>query len=109
VAVLGEILVRVGVGFGGGGAGLIVKIFTAVRSLAGICAVSVVLLMKVVVLADPFHRTEEVLTQLDPETVSVNAGLPAVVELGAIAAKIGAGFPTVNDRMEEVPPPGAGL
>jgi len=115
VAVLGEMLARAGAGFGGGGSALIEKgrpvevpppgagfttvtvaIFTVVKSLAGICAVSVVVLINVVVLADPFHWTVAELAKLDPVTVSVNEELPTTVKVEESAVKAGSGFPTVN-------------
>ena len=81
-------------------------IFTVDRSLAGISAVSVVLLTRVVVRADPFHWTMELLMKFEPLTVSVNAGLLTVVELGEIVVKTGTGLPTVNVIPEEIAPPG---
>src|SRR5262249_55617512 len=53
-------------------------------SVAGIKAVSLVILLKVVVRSDPFHWTVEPETKLDPFTVSVKTGLPATAELGLI-------------------------
>ena len=81
------------------GAGLktvTLAIFTVDRSLAGISTVSVVLLTKVVVRADPFHWRTELATKFDPLTFSVNAGLLTVVELGEIEVKTGTGLPMVN-------------
>lgn len=68
-----------------------VDVPTELRSLAGIRAVSVVLLTKVVVMADPFHWMTELATKFDPVAVSVNAGLPTMVELGERVIKTGAG------------------
>ena len=52
--------------------------FTEVRSVAGICAVRVVLFTKPVVLgATPFQRMVELAVKLRPVTVSVKAGDPA--------------------------------
>src|SRR5438105_4982477 len=66
-------------------------------SEAGIEAVSCVLLTNVVGRSDPFHRTVAVIRRPPkplPFTVSVNAGPPAVAEVGLIAEIIGAARPT---------------
>lgn len=62
--------------------------------------------------APPFHRTEEPVTKLLPFTVRVNAGPPAVAELGEMEVIVGTGLLAglmVKVWAEEVPPPGAGL
>ena len=61
-------------------------------SVAGIEAVSVVLLTKLVVLVDPFQRIVEELMKFVPVAVNVNAGPPAVAVLGLIVVRVGAGF-----------------
>ena len=131
VVVLGAMLASVGTGFGGGGGDAIVKVFAVevpppgagvktvtaavpddTRSLGGIIAVSVELLMYAVVLGAPFHRTVELEMKLLPLTVSVKPGSPAVAVLGEIKARIGAGFGAtliVKIWLAEVPPPGVGL
>jgi hypothetical protein len=78
-------------------------------SLAGIAAVSWVLLLKVVVRFEPFTRTTDPDTKLLPFTVSVNAALPAVTVLGKMLVSEGAGFATLTVSWPEVPPPGAAL
>ena len=82
---------------------------TEAISLAGIEAVSFVALLKVVGRSDPFHWTVEPETKLDPETVSVKAGPPALVEVGLIPEIDGTGFWMVKDWALESPPPGLGL
>ena len=61
-------------------------------SPAEIEAVSVVALLKVVGRSDPFHRTVEPETKFKPETVSVKAGPPALVEVGLIPEVNGMGL-----------------
>jgi hypothetical protein len=51
-------------------------------SLAGMAALSWVALTKVVVTAAPFHSTTDPFTNPAPFRVSVNAGPPAIAELG---------------------------
>jgi hypothetical protein len=63
----------------------------AAMSAAVIAAVNRVLLTKVVVRADPFHFTVEVLTKLLPLTVSVKAAPPAVADAGLRLVIMGAG------------------
>jgi hypothetical protein len=59
-------------------------------SVAGIAAVSWVLLTNVVVRFDPFHLIVELETKLEPLTVKVKAGPPAFAELGLILLNTGA-------------------
>src|SRR5690242_6707412 len=65
----------------------VLTITTAVPGFAIIpvptLAVSRVLSTKLVGSAVPFHRTTEVASKSDPETVSVNAGDPAITVAGA--------------------------
>ena len=64
-------------------------------SAAVIAAVSRVLLTKVVVLAEPFHRTVEPLMKLLPLSVRLKVAPPAVAELGEMPDKAGAGLTEV--------------
>src|SRR5437870_1932470 len=61
-------------------------------SLAGIAAVSCVLLTNVVVRGAPFHCTLEPPTNPWPVTFSVNAPLPAAAELGLSEPTAGTGL-----------------
>ncbi len=65
---------------------------SVIRSLAGICAVSWVLLTKFVVRLAPFHRTVAPLTKPAPVTVSVNAEPPPLAEAGFKPLSVGSGF-----------------
>jgi hypothetical protein len=65
-------------------------------SLAGMEAVSLVALLKVVVRSDPFHRTVALETKLDPLTVRAKPGSPASAELGLIPEINGTGLLTVS-------------
>ena len=76
---------------------------------AGMAALSWVLLTNVVVRVEPLTCTTEPLTKLPPLTVSVNAPLPAVVLLGEMFDKDGAGLTTASVNGDDVPPPGAAL
>src|SRR5882724_6795831 len=78
-------------------------------SLAGIAAVSCVLLTNVVLRLEPFTRTREPETKLLPLRVSVNAPLPALTLDGEILESEGDGLLTASVKAPEVPPPGAGL
>ena len=63
---------------------------------------------KVVVRGEPFHLTVAPLTKLLPLTVNVNAGPPAVAELGLKVVSVG-GLPelsTVNETALESFPSG---
>ena len=74
------------------------------RSLAGIDAVSWLLLTSVVVRLEPFTWTTDPLTKFVPFTVSVNAGPPTVVEFGEMLVSEGTGLLTVKLRAALVPP-----
>ena len=78
-------------------------------SVAGIEAVSVALLEKVVVRGAPFQFTTEVARKPEPFTVSVKAGSPAVALAGTMEVTIGFGFLIVNVSEFDAPPPGPGL
>jgi len=123
-AVLGDRELSVGLGFGavianvcglevpppGAGLKTVTEAVPAVAmSAAVICAVSCVLLPKVVVLALPFQRTTDELLKFVPVTVSVNAGSPAVLLLGEIEVSVGAGLLMVKVWVPDVPPPGVGV
>jgi len=68
----------------------------AVRSLAGIAAVTCVELMKVVVRLEPLKRTTELEMKLVPFTVSVNAPLFCALLVGEMLVVVGTGFVTVK-------------
>ena len=78
-------------------------------SLAGIEAVSCVLLTNVVVRFEPFTWTTDPFTKFEPLAVSVKAGPPAVAVLGEMLASDGGELVTVKVSAVDVPPPGAGL
>src|SRR5207247_9886627 len=78
-------------------------------SAAAIAAVSCVALTKVVVLAEPFHRTVAPLTKFVPVTVRVNAAPPEVVLDGLRLVMAGTGLLTVKASVLGVAPPGEGL
>ena len=64
------------------------------------------------VLSAPFHRTLDPETKLEPVTVRVKAGPPAVPELGEVEVRVGTGLLTavmVKVCAPDVPPPGVGL
>ena len=61
-------------------------------SLAGMDAVKLVALFRLVVRFDPFHRTVEPETKFEPLTVRANSGLPAMAEFGLIPVMAGTGF-----------------
>ena len=67
------------------------------------------LLTKLVVRSDPFHRTTDPETNPEPLTVSVKARPPAVALDGESEVIDGAGLLMVNVAPLDVPPPGAGL
>ena len=82
----------------------------AVKSPAGITAVTWALLTNVVGRADPFHWTIEAGINPLPLKVSVNAAELIAAEAGWIAANTGAGFAEIaNVALAEAPPPGAGF
>ena len=64
-------------------------VLMAVKSLAGIVAVSCVLLTNVVVRGEPPHNTVAPATKLDPVTAKVNVGLPGVADEGLIELRVG--------------------
>jgi hypothetical protein len=78
-------------------------------SLAGIVAVSNVVLVEVVVRSAPFQRTTEPDMKPVPLIVRVNAGPPAVAEPGLSPLIAGTGLLTGKLTALEDPPPGAGL
>src|SRR5882724_2114757 len=78
-------------------------------SLAGIAAVSWVLLTNAVLLLELFTRTTELATKLPPLSVSVNPALPALILAGEILESEGDGLLIVRARAAEIPPPGAGF
>jgi hypothetical protein len=88
-----------------------VAVPAAARSAAGIVATSSVALLNPVLRGLPFQFTTEEAMKLLPEMVRVVAAVPAAMELGDIAASIGAGFTSPIGRVAvlEMPPPGAGL
>jgi hypothetical protein len=71
---------------------------TVATSAAGIAAVSWELLTNVVVRFEPFHLTVEFETKLEPLTVNVKAGPPAIAELGLRLLRIGAVAVTAKER-----------
>ena len=78
-------------------------------SVAGIEAVSCVLLTNCVVRCAPFHQTVEELRNPVPLTVRVNAAPPTVTEFGLRLVIVGAGLLMAKLRLFDVPPPGEGL
>jgi hypothetical protein len=74
-------------------------------SPAGIAAVSLVPLAKVVARGDPCQRTDEVEIKPEPLTVSVNPGSPAAAELGSILEITGSGVLMVKVTGFEPTPP----
>ncbi len=83
------------------GAGLLtvtLAVPAVAMSLAEIDAVKLVALFRVVVRSDPFHRTVEPETKLEPLTVRAKSGLPAIAEFGLIPMIAGTGFWTVRVR-----------
>src|SRR5262245_21501916 len=69
-------------------------------------------LTNVVVRGLPFQFTTAPGTKLVPFTVSVNAWLPAAIELGVKPVNVGVGLGCEligNDSVFDVPPPGVGL
>src|SRR5260370_42432751 len=119
VVALGEILVSVGTGL------LTVKVsaplvppgLTTVMervpaetiSLAGMAALSCVLLTKGVLRLDPLSWTTDPLIKFVPFTVRVKAGPPAKVVPGEILVSEGGELLTTRVNAADVPPPGAGF
>jgi len=56
----------------------------------------VLLEMNVVARVDPFHRTDDEAVKLLPMRVKVKPELPAVVDVGEIEVRVGAGPPTAT-------------
>src|SRR5262249_32365328 len=81
---------------GGGLATVMEAVPATVMSLAGIWAVTRVLLTNVVPRGDPFHCTTDPGTKPEPSIVSVKAGPPAIAALGESKLIQGGG--------DEVPP-----
>ena len=67
----------------------------AAISVAGIVAVSCVLLPNVVERSAPLHRTTDAAMKFVPVSVSVKAGPPTVALDGAIELNVGAGFAVI--------------
>ena len=65
-------------------------------ALAGIEALSWVLLTKLVEYGTPFRRTDEVGTKLEPLTVNVSAPLPTRTDAGLRLLIVGKGLFIVN-------------
>jgi len=84
-------------------------VVATVRSEVSIEAARVVVETKVVVLAKPFHRTEEEALKFVPVSVSAKPLLPAVVDVGEMEVKVGTGLLIVSVCEFDVPPPGVGL
>ena len=80
-----------------------------VISVASIAAVSCVPLTNVVTLALPLKFTVEPAIKPVPFTVSVNAPELTVAPFGDNELIVGAGFVVANNRLPDVPPPGAGF
>jgi hypothetical protein len=76
---------------------------------AGTCAVSCVAETNVVVRADPFQFTTELLMRPVPFTVNVNAPPPAVAEAGERLEIESVAEFTAKDCAADVPPPGGGF
>ena len=60
----------------------------------------------------PFHSMVEVGRKLDPFTVRIKSGLPALTEDGLIDKAVGAGLDVglmANSAVPEFPPPGGGF
>jgi hypothetical protein len=118
----GEMLVVVGGGLftvttcafeepppGAGLATVMLNVPAVVRSLAGIAAVTLMLLAKVVVRGEPAKLTTEVDTKFVPFTVRVKAPLPRVALAGEMLVVVGPLLFTVRVCALDVPPPGAGF
>lgn len=75
-------------------------------SVAGMTAVSCVLLTKVVSRLELFQTTTEPETKFEPFTVRVKPAPPAAVLEGEREASVGAGLLMVKVRAVDSPPPG---
>src|SRR6202021_615648 len=122
VAVVGEIVVIVGVGLlivnvaapdvPPPGAGFVTVTFTVppvAICAAVIAAVNCVEPTNVVVAAEPLRFTVAPFTNAVPLTVSVNAAPPAAALVGERMEIVGGGFVTVKFPAVDIPPPGVGL
>jgi hypothetical protein len=78
-------------------------------SAAEIAACRLVLEAKAVVRGAPFQWTVDLDTKFEPVTVSVKAGMPAIMVLGLSNVSAGTGLLIVKVRGLDVPPPGAGV
>jgi hypothetical protein len=81
------------------GAGLFTVTLAApadAMSVAKIEAIRFVALLKVVTRSDPFQRTVEPATKLEPLTVRAKVGSPAFAEVGLIPLIDGTGFLTAR-------------
>jgi len=78
-------------------------------SVAGMAALNCVAPTNVVVRADPFQLTTELLTNPLPFTVKVKAAPPTVAVDGDRELMEGTGLLTLNAELPDVPPPGAGF
>lgn len=94
---------------GGGLNAVTVAVPPLMMSVAGIAAVSCVLLTNVVDRLAPFQFTRVLVKKPVPLTVSVKPPPPAVALAGAIDVIVGTGLLIVNGVGPELPPPGAGL
>ena len=72
-------------------------------SLAGMVAVSWVLLTSVVVRSAPSHRTTDEATKLVPSTVRVNSAPPAAVLSGEIDVNVGTGLVSTQSDVTVTP------
>ena len=59
--------------------------------------------------AEPFQLTTELLTKLEPLAVRVKPTLPIAALVWLMLLRTGSGLLIVKVRGEEVPPPGVGL
>jgi hypothetical protein len=94
------------------GAGLVtvmLNVPAVVRSLAGIAAITFILLTNVVVRGEPAKLTTEFDTKFVPFTVRVNATPPRVALAGEMLVVVGPLLFTVRVWALDVPPPGAGF
>ena len=95
---------------GGGLLTVILDVPTLAKSLVGITALNVIVLIYVVANGDPFQLTTEAEMKFVPVTVRVIvAVLPAVAKVCDNDDNVGRGFPTAKLRLFDGPPPGIGL
>lgn len=91
---------------------VILNVPAMVKSLAGMVAVSSVVLIRFVARSAPLSLTTEVETKFVPVTVMVNPASPKVLLEGEMLVVLGSGLSavfTVKLCALEVPPPGVGL